>query len=54
MIDFNLASYASVTGHTEEAKVRLRHAIQLDKNVRKLAIDDEDLKPIWDWIAGLE
>ena len=21
---------------------------------RKLALDDEDLKPLWDWIAGLE
>jgi hypothetical protein len=54
MIAFRLACYASVTGRMEEAKVRLRHAIQLDKNVRKLAIDDEDLKPLWDWIAGLE
>ena len=54
MIAFSLACYASVTGRMEEAKVRLRHAIHLDKNVRKLAIDDEDLRPLWDWIAGLE
>jgi hypothetical protein len=26
----------------------------LDKDVRKLALDDEDLKSLWDWIAGLE
>ena len=38
----------------EEAKERLRHAIDLDKDVRRLAIDDEDLKPLWDWIARLE
>jgi hypothetical protein len=44
MIAFNLACYASVTGRMEEAKVRLRHAIDLDKEIRKLAIDDEDLK----------
>jgi Flp pilus assembly protein TadD len=54
MIAFNLACYASVAGRMEEAKGRLRHAIDLDKDIRGLAIDDEDLKPLWDWIAGLE
>ena len=54
MIAFNLACYASVTGRMEEAKERLRHAIELDKDIRRLALDDEDLKPLWDWIAGLE
>jgi hypothetical protein len=38
----------------EEAKARLRHAIELDKDIRVLALNDEDLKPLWDWIAGLE
>jgi Flp pilus assembly protein TadD len=54
MIAFNLACYASVTGRTEEAKERLRHAMDLDKAICGLALDDEDLKPLWDWIAGLE
>ena len=54
MIAFNLACYASVTGRMEEAKERLRHAIELDKDVRILALDDEDLRPLWDWIASLE
>jgi Flp pilus assembly protein TadD len=54
MIAFTLACYASVTGRFEEAKERLRHAIDLDKDIRRLAIGDEDLKPLWDWIAGLE
>ena len=49
MIAFNLACYASVTGRAVEAKERLRHAIELDKAIRGLAIDDEDLKPLWDW-----
>ena len=53
MIAFNLACYASVAGRMEEAKERLRHAIDLDRDVRKLAIDDEDLRPLWHWIAGL-
>ena len=52
MIAFNLACYASVTGRMEDAKERLRDAIELDKDVRKLALDDEDLKPLWDWIGG--
>jgi len=50
----NLASYASVTGRTEEAKVRLRNAIDLDEGVRRLALDVKDLRPLWDWIGGLE
>jgi Flp pilus assembly protein TadD len=54
MIAFNLACYASVTGRMEEAKEHLRRTIDLDKDVRKLAIDDEDLKPLWDWIGGLK
>jgi hypothetical protein len=54
MIAFNLASYASVTGRMEEAKERLRHAIHFDKDVRGLALDDDDLKPLWDWIGGLK
>jgi lipopolysaccharide biosynthesis regulator YciM len=54
MIAFSLACYASVEGRMEKAKERLRHAINLDKDIRKLALDDEDLKPLWDWIAGLE
>ena len=54
IIAFNLACYASVTGRMEEAKQRLRLAIDLDKDVRRLAIDDEDLRPLWDWIGGLK
>jgi hypothetical protein len=38
----------------EEAKKRLRDAIALDKDIRELATDDEDLRPLWDWVAGLE
>ena len=26
----------------------------LIKTIRKLAIEDEDLKPLWDWIGGLK
>jgi Flp pilus assembly protein TadD len=54
MIAFNLACYASVSGRMEEAKERLRNAIDLDKGVRILALDDEDLRPLWDWVARLQ
>jgi hypothetical protein len=53
MIEFNLACYASVAGRFEEAKARLKRAIELDKRFQKLAIDDEDLRPLWRWIADL-
>jgi Flp pilus assembly protein TadD len=51
LIAFNLACYASVTGCMEEAKVRLRQAIDLDNDIRRLALDDDDLRPLWDWIG---
>jgi hypothetical protein len=54
MIVFNLACYASVTGRMEEAKEGLRYAIDPDKAIHALALDDEDLKPPWDWIGGLK
>jgi Flp pilus assembly protein TadD len=54
VIAFNLACYASVTGRVEEAKDRLKHAISLDKEIRELAVCDEDLQGLRDWIASLE
>ena len=53
LIAFNLACYASVVGHMEDAKARLQHAIDLDKDLRRLALDDEDLRPLWDWIGRI-
>jgi tetratricopeptide (TPR) repeat protein len=54
MIAFNPGLLRERHGRTEEAKEHLRRAIDLDKDVRKLAIDDEDLKPLWNWIGGLK
>jgi hypothetical protein len=54
MIAFNLAFYPRVTARMEDAKERLRDAIALDKDICRLAIEDEDLKSLWDWIADLE
>ena len=53
VIEFNLACYASVACRFEEAKERLKRAVELDKQFQKVAIDDEDLRPLWDWIVDL-
>ena len=53
VIAFNLACYASVTARFEEAESRLQHAIELDKEIRTMPLDDEDLRPLWEWIAHL-
>jgi hypothetical protein len=43
---YNLACYACVAGHKDEALVRLRMAIKLDPQFRELAQDDEDLNAL--------
>lgn len=48
MIHFNLACYAAQTGMIEKAKERLQEAIQLEPEVRTLALDDPDLEPLWE------
>jgi len=45
---YNLACYECQLGELEVAKVRLSYACKLDKTYRVLALDDEDLKPLWD------
>ncbi len=45
-IHFNLACYAAQLGHLDEACLRLRRAIQLDRGFAALAKTDPDLKPI--------
>ena len=45
---YNLACYECQLGKLEVAKARLHHAIKLDGGFRVLALDDEDVKPLWD------
>jgi tetratricopeptide (TPR) repeat protein len=45
-IQFNLACYAAQLGHTDEALVRLRRAIELDKTYAAAAKTDPDLEPL--------
>jgi lipopolysaccharide biosynthesis regulator YciM len=45
-IHFNLACYAAQLGNLDEARLRLRRAIQLDQEYAVLAKTDPDLIPI--------
>ena len=45
---YNLACYESQLGDIERAKKHLQHAIELRSDYRLRALEDEDLKPLWD------
>lgn len=47
-IPYNLACYYSQLGEIETAKRYLKRAFEIDLNWRKAALEDEDLKPLWD------
>ena len=47
-IPYNLACYYCQLGEMEKAKRYLKGAFEIDLNWRKAALDDEDLKPLWD------
>ena len=44
---FNLACYECQLGDLESAKARLQQAIELQADLRARALDDEDLRPLW-------
>ena len=48
VIPFNLACYECQLGHPDEAMVLLDRAFRLDASFHEQALEDEDLKPIWD------
>lgn len=47
-IQFNLGCYACQMGNLEESKRRVEAAISLDEKYRAMALDDQDLEPLWD------
>lgn len=52
-IPYNLACYASQLHRFDEAQKWLEHAFAVGGNSLKLAaLDDEDLKPLWDSLGG--
>jgi predicted Zn-dependent protease len=48
VIPFNLACYECQLGHADAAMSFLQKAFKLDASCREQALEDDDLKPIWD------
>ncbi len=44
---FNLGCYACQLEDFEQAKVRVKKAIELDTKFKLMALDDPDLEPLW-------
>jgi lipopolysaccharide biosynthesis regulator YciM len=47
-IKYNLACYSCQTGDVQNAKYYLKKAFEIDLNWRTAALEDEDLKPLWE------
>jgi tetratricopeptide (TPR) repeat protein len=47
-IPYNLACYYCQRGQIEKAKNYLKKAFEIDSDWRVAALEDEDLKPLWD------
>jgi tetratricopeptide (TPR) repeat protein len=52
ILHFNLGCYECQLGDAEAAKRWLGDAFRIDPDFRHLAREDEDLRPLWDWVAG--
>src|SRR5262249_39331662 len=48
IIKYNLACYCCQLGEIDNAKSYLQKAFEIDSTWRSQALDDEDLKPLWD------
>jgi tetratricopeptide (TPR) repeat protein len=53
IIYYNLACYDCQLGQIPSAKQYLKQAFRIDRNWRLQALEDEDLKPLWDYLGGL-
>jgi len=47
-IKYNLACYFCQTGNIQSAKNYLKEAFEIDLNLRMAALEDEDLKRLWE------
>src|SRR3954470_11843354 len=47
-IPYNLACYYCQLGEMEKAKCYLKKAFKIDSSWRMAALEDEDLRPLWD------
>ncbi len=48
LIKYNLGCYCCQLGELENAKNHLKKAFEIDSTLRLQALDDEDLRPLWD------
>lgn len=48
LISYNLACYSCVLGELDEARRLLTRAFAIDPGLKKIALDDEDLRPLKD------
>ena len=56
LMRYNLACYSCQLGHLKEAEQWLGKAIDLanKKDIRQMALEDEDLKPLWEKLRGFD
>ena len=54
LVIYNLACYCCLLGDHAAAKEWLSRACKLDAHWKKAALDDEDLKAMWDDIAAMK
>jgi len=56
LMRYNLACYSCQLGHLKEAEQWLAKAIDLanKKDIRQMALEDEDLKPLWEKLRGFD
>lgn len=47
LIAYNLACYACVLGDLAEARTLLKIAFGMDRTLKRIALDDSDLEPLW-------
>lgn len=53
LFPYNLACYCSQLSQFEEAQVWFKKAMAIDeKSVKRIALEDPDLKPLWDSMGG--
>ena len=53
IVPYNLACYCSKLNRLDDAEGWLKRAMAVDEQtVKREAIDDEDLKPLWDSMKG--
>ena len=48
MIQYNLACYECQLGRLDKAQTFLSKAVGLDRGFKRLALEDEDLEPLWE------